>query len=94
MRKSRRFLGGLCFGLMVAANVTAASAATQDPAVDYPFRECIEQTVSWFHDTGVKIGRFAKRTGIEVGKQSRRLGETFRDGGKGIWVAATKDDDH
>ena len=94
MRRSRKIFCGLVFGLMVAANATTASAATQDPPVDYPFRECIEQTASWFHDAGIKIGRFAKRTGMEIGKQSKRLGETFRDGGKEIWAAATKDDEH
>ncbi len=93
MRKSQKLLGGMFFGLMVAAGTPAASAATDDQTPGYPFQECIEQTFSNIRDLSIKIRKFAKRTGTEIGKQSNKLAETFRDGGKEIWAAATKDDE-
>ena len=93
MRRSRKILGSVLFGLTVAANSPPASAATEDPASGYPFQECIETTFAHIRDISIKIGRFSTRTGIEIGNQSRRLAETFRDGGKEIWSAVTRNDD-
>jgi hypothetical protein len=93
MRRARKILGGLFVGLMMAASPPCAPAATDERPSDYPFKECIETTFAQIRDLSVKVGRFARRTGIEIGKQSRKLAETFRDGGKEIWSTATRDDD-
>jgi hypothetical protein len=93
MRRLRKLLGGMFVGLMFAVNPPYASAATDDQKPGYPFQECIETTFAQIRDISVKIGRFATRAGIEIGKQSKKLAETFREGGKEIWSAATKTDD-
>jgi len=93
MRRSKKLLGSVFFGLIIAANAPPASAATDDSKADYPFRECIEQTVTHIRDISMKIGRFAKRTGMEISRQSKKFAETFRDGGREIWSAASKNDD-
>ena len=93
MRRSRMLLGGMFFVLLLAAGTPVASAATDDQTPGYPFQECIQQTFANIRDLSIKIGRFAKRTGTEVGKQSKKLAETFRDGGKEIWAAAIRDEE-
>ena len=93
MRKLGKTLGGMFFVLLLAAGTPAASAATDDQTSGYPFQACVEQTFANIRDLSIKIGKFAKRTGTEIGKQSKKLAETFRDGGKEIWAAATKGDE-
>jgi hypothetical protein len=75
------------FGVVAQATTAWANATVEVERACQP-RDFVENTVSHVQTAAREIGRFAARTGITIGRQSRRIAETFRDAGEEIWASA------
>jgi len=81
-------------GLALLFTTRPASADTETrPSPACAVQEFVANSAVHIRDVSQKVARGAKRTGIEIGRQSRRLAVTFRDAGVEIWASATGKDE-